>query len=479
MKKITDSFKDKKFKYGGYATLMTTVVIVLVVVLNLLVSQLPWSLDLTQNKMYSLSEETQEIVKSVSEPIRIVGLFQIGGENDSFDTIISKYTTLSKNISSTTIDPVKNPTFSNQYTEEGETLDEGSFIVIGESGRYKVIDPYSIVNYSQNQYGQYQADSLALEQQLTSAIKYVTAEELPVVYTLSGHGEEPLVPQLIKELELDNYEIQSLSLLEEGQVPDDCKILIVNAPTSDLNSDEVALIEDYFNRFGRALFMMGFVDEPMPGFDKVFEEYGVEVNQSLIIEGSESNFFQSPTLLVPNYESHAITEPLIKQDLRLTALASQPIEILDLIRDELTIEPLLTTSDNSWTKSDINNITTAEKESNDQEGPFSVALAITDHKEWDSKKGVYYDAKLIVIGNSNFLKTEAYAAEPNYDFVMNGINWLNDQEDSIYIRAKDLSVMPLQMNAMQVYGYAALTIIVIPLLILIAGIIVWRKRRHL
>ncbi len=478
MKKIFDSFKERKFKYGGYATLMTTIVIVLVVIVNILVSQIPWKADLTQNKMYSLSEETQAIAKSINTPISIIGLYQVGKENAIYDEIIDKYTTLSKNIVKTYIDPIKNPTFSAQYTDEGETLATGSFIVQSEQ-KYRVIKPEDILNYSMNQYGQYNVDSISLEQQLTSALKYVTSEKLPIAYTLTGHGEEPLAASLQSSLELGNYEVKSLSFAEQNGVPEDCDVLIINAPTVDLNDKEVAMMEAYFEDYGSALFMMGFVNEPMPGFAEVLEVYGLEIEQCLIVEGNQNNYFQDPSLVIPNYEAHAITDPLSKQDLRLTALGSQNVKILDLLRDELTVEPLLTTSDNSWAKIDLTNVKTADKEPNDLEGPFNLAVAVTDNKYWDTSEGKYYTAKIVVIGNANFLKPEYYAAEPNADFVMNAITWLNGEEDSIYISAKDLSTMPLQMNALQVYAYSALTVIVIPLIILIIGLIVWLKRRHL
>lgn len=226
--------------------------------------------------------------------------------------------------------------------------------------------------------------------------------------------------------------------------------------------------------------MMGLVDEVMPNFTSLLGYYGVAVHHdSFVIEGNASNYYQNPTLLVPNLMPHPITDTLIEQRLRLTALGSQYIRELDLVRDEIVIESLLVTSDRSWAKSDLDNVDTMEAEQGDAIGPFSIATAITDNKLWDAKEAKFYSAKIIIIANTEFLKPEAYASEPNFDFVINGMNWLLGEEDGIYIRPKNLSTMPLQMSAKEVYFYASVTVIVIPLVVLIIGLVVWRKRRHL
>ena len=480
MKKIIDSFKDKKFKYGGYATLMTVIIVIIVVIINLLVSQLEWTLDVSDNKLFTLSEETKEIVKNIDEPVSIVGLHAIGDANQAFFEIINKYASLSSKIIITNIDPIKNPAFSAQYTQEGETLSEGSYIVIAESGRYKVINTEEVFNYAYDNNGQVQINSLSLEQHLTSAIKFVTAKSLITVYTLSGHGEEQLHPSLIDDMELQNYNIKTLDLKQTNKVPDDCSLLVINAPTVDLLEEEKNMLDEYFNSYGSALFMMGLVDEDMPNFVGLFEYFGVEVHQdSFVVEGTASNYYQNPTLLVPNIIEHPITSTIIEQSLRLTALGSQYIQTTELSRDELIIEPVLVTSEKSWAKDDLDNVESMDYENDDALGPFTIATAITDNKLWDSKAGKQYSAKIVIISNTQFLKAEAYAAEPNFDFVINSMNWLLGEDENIYIRPKDLSIMPLQMNALEIYSYAGLTVVIIPLTILIIGLVVWRKRRHL
>ena len=146
LNKIRDSFKDKKFKYGGYATLMTAVVLAILVVINLVVDQIAFKVDLTENQIFSLSDQTKQLLRNLDQPINIIGLYETGEENVLFDEILQKYRAESKYINIDYVDPVKNPTFSSKYTKDGETLREGSYIV--ESGdRFKVIDNYDLINY--------------------------------------------------------------------------------------------------------------------------------------------------------------------------------------------------------------------------------------------------------------------------------------------------------------------------------------------
>ena len=86
--KIFKSFKDKKFKYGGYATLMVAVVIAVLAAINILVDQLPWKADLTKEKIYSLSEQTYSILDSLEKDVMIYALYEVGRENPTVDEIL-------------------------------------------------------------------------------------------------------------------------------------------------------------------------------------------------------------------------------------------------------------------------------------------------------------------------------------------------------------------------------------------------------
>lgn len=473
--KIMDSFKDKKFKYGGYATLMTAFVLAILVVVNLVVGQIPFKLDLTENRMFSLSDQTDTVLKNLNQEIRIIGLYQAGQENPMFDEILQRYRRGNKNISITYIDPVKNPTFSSKYTKDGTSLREGSYIV--ESGdKYKVIDQYDLYNLKTDQYGRTQAESLAVEQRVTSAIQYVTAEELPTVYTLEGHMEQALPLEIQQQMELENYEVKTLSLLTEDSVPSDATILMVIAPQRDITTEEEQKIRDFLDNQGRAVFLMDVVESETPNFDGLLKSYGVGLNKALTIEGDRNHYFQSPAWIVPNMESHDIITPMKNNKMQVLAIGAQGIVDLDVKKRSTEIQPLLVTSDNAWGRTDLSS-TTPEKEEGDLEGPFNIAVAITD-KEWNETSNEYDETKLVVVGDAEFLNPQ-FASIGNSDFVLNSLNWLQDEQENISIRPKSLTSQYLNINAFQKLVLAGVAVILIPLVILGSGLVMWLRRRHL
>ncbi|HZJ57849.1 MAG TPA: GldG family protein [Clostridia bacterium] len=473
--KILDSFKNKKFKYGGYATLMTAFVLAILVIINLVVGQIPFRVDLTENRLFSLSDQTDTILKNLDQKIEIIGLYQTGNEDKVFDEILQRYRRGNKNISISYVDPVKNPTFSSKYTKDGTSLRDGSYIVETED-KYKVIDYYDLFNVKTDQYGNTRAESLAMEERVTSAIQYVTAEELPVVYTLEGHMEEALPYELRKQMELENYEIKTLSLLTEDQVPEDASVLMIIAPQRDMTGEEEEKVREYLENKGRALFLMDIVEDEMPNFDALLKSYGVALNKALTVEGDKNHYFQHPAWIVPNMQSHGIISPMKANKMQVLAMGAQGIIELDMKKRSIEIEPLLITSNDAWGRADMKS-TAPEKEEGDLDGPFNIAVAIAD-KTWDEKVGKYDETKLVVMGDAEFIDPR-FASIGNADFVLNSLNWLQDKQESISIRPKSMLSQYLNINAFQRLLFAGIAVILIPLLILGAGLVMWLRRRHL
>lgn len=119
----------------------------------------------------------------------------------------------------------------------------------------------------------------------------------------------------------------------------------------------------------------------------------------------------------------------------------------------------------------------AEKEEGDIDGPLDIAVAVTDTWYENNEEKI---TKLVVVGNTEFLNEtiNAQSAGGNIDFFMNTVNWLVDKEESISIRPKSLLTTRLKINVSQVYIYAGITVVLIPLIIGIIGLTVWLRRRN-
>ncbi|NLN41322.1 MAG: ABC transporter, partial [Clostridiales bacterium] len=200
------------------------------------------------------------------------------------------------------------------------------------------------------------------------------------------------------------------------------------------------------------------------------------LNRALVIEGDRNNYFQNPAWIIPNMESHEIITPMRSNKMQVLAIGAQGIEILDEKKRSIEVSPLLVTSDNAWGRTDLSS-TTVEKEEGDLDGPFNVAVAIAD-KEWNDETSEYDETKLIVVGDSELLNPQ-FASIGNTDFILNSLNWLHDEQESISIRPKSLTTRYLRINAFQKLVIAGIVVILIPLVILGAGLVMWLRRRHL
>lgn len=474
---IKEILSNKRIRYGTYASVMTLAIIAVVIVINLVVGQLGLKFDLTADKMYSLSDQTQQIVSTLDKDVNIYPIYSSGNENIAYMEMLDKYKPLSSKITITTKDPNINPQFMQKYMEDGKTIGEGSIIV--EAGeRFKILSSYDLLDYQQNSYGQTQATGIALEQKVTGAIQYVTTNDLPVAYILEGHNEIELNAEAKQSLINENYEVKTLSIVTEGAIPQDTNLLIVNPPVRDYSEVETEILSDYLAKGGRAIFTLHSADvyiDELPNYESILSIYGVKPQGLPIIEGSMANAFQNyPLFLIPNIETHDITTPLTDNKLRIVLPMTQAIEILDEKSANTKITPLLTTSNSAYAKTNPES-TSIEKEKEDIEGPFDLAVLIEDNWFNDSKS---YQSKIIVLSSVNLLDANAYSSGANLDLFMNSVNYLVDKKESLYIRSKSLAIEPLTLNAIQALTISGIAVIVIPLTILVVGIVIWFRRKN-
>ena len=126
-----------------------------------------------------------------------------------------------------------------------------------------------------------------------------TSENLPVLYTLDGHGEKSLDSTLQEDIEKANIEIKSLNLLTEESVPEDADCLMINSPSSDISEEERDAIIEYLENGGKAMIFSDYTEEPMDNFDAVLENYGVERVDGIVIEGNAQHYAMQMPLLSP------------------------------------------------------------------------------------------------------------------------------------------------------------------------------------
>lgn len=470
---IKKSFKTPKFRYGAFSTIATIIVLSILLVVNVLASKLNIKKDLTQEKIYSISDQSKSMLSNLKNNTNIIAFFETGKEDPGIKAVLEQYKSSSKKISVDYKDPTKYPTIVQKYTK-GDIKPEIGSVVVERGNKYKVISSDAFFNQTTDSSGNSQVSSFTAEQQLTNAIIFVNSENQEVLYTLTGHDEEALSSDISKQLDSENYIVKDINLLQGSASLTKDSMLVVDSPKKDLSKDETQKIKAFLMSGGRAAFFMDITKENLPNFEDVLSTYGVKLQNAVVIEGQSENTANSPAYLLPNLESHEIINEIKSSKSYVLMPLAQPVELLNSKKSTIAVEPLLTTSSNSWGKVNLN-ATTVSKEKGDLQGPFNIAVAITDE---DASAG--RTTKLIVVGNASFMNSDAISATngTNLDFAINTLNWLQDKKDSISIRPKDLTAPYLIINDFQKLALSGFVVILIPAVVMIMGIIVWLRRRH-
>ena len=210
----------KALRVGGYSVLASVIVLAIAVALNVLVNALPssWTqYDTTSSQVFSISEQTEGVLAALEEDVTVYWVVQSGQEDETLGTLLDRYAALSSHITVEKRDPDVYPAFMEQYITG--TIYNNS-LVVESAERYTYVGYDSLYSYSYDSSYNYVV-TFSGESELTSAIDYVVSDDLPVVYTLSGHGEEELSTSFSSSIEALNVEVNSLSLIETGEIPAD------------------------------------------------------------------------------------------------------------------------------------------------------------------------------------------------------------------------------------------------------------------
>ena len=470
------TINKKYLMNGSYSSMMIIVFVAIIIVINLIIGKLPskyTEIDVSEQKLYSISDDTAEMLKDLDKDVTIYQIAQNGSEDENISKLLERYEDESDHVKVELKDPVVNPKFVSNYTNSN--ISSNSLIVTC-GDRYKIIDYNNIYEYQMdyNTYS-YQTTGFDGEGQITSAIAYVVSEDLPVLYTLEGHGEKELDSTIREDIEKANMEIKSLNLLTEGNVPEDTDCLMIESPTSDISEDEKNAILEYLENGGKAIIFSDYTEKKLENFNAILENYGVTTADGLVFEGDSQHYaMQMPYYLVPTINNADAAGDVSTSGYYVLTPYAQGIQRLDDVRDTVTIESLLTTSDKAYSKINLHS-TTMEKESGDIEGPFELGVSITETLEDDKETQiVYYSTSNLLEGQTNQMVSGG-----NEKLFMESLNWMTDTEENktVSIPSKSMEVSYLTLTDYDASFWKICTIGLIPGIFLVAGFVIWLKRR--
>ena len=484
MKKFLSSFNSKSLRVGGYSVVATVILVVAVVFANILVTALPTkytSFDVSRQQLYTLSEESEKIGRSATQDVTFYWIVQEGAEDAATQNLLQRYIDLNSRFTLEKVDPDLQPGFIDQY--DITYLYNNSLVVeSGDRFRYiKYTDIYDKV-YDYNSYdpdtGSYKYEQVFDgEHVITSALNFVLNEELPKIYQLTGHNETDLIDDYTEGIKDENFDIEELSLATTDGIPEDCSILMILNPQSDLSETEIEMIREYLQAGGNMFLVTGLVKEDHPNLKALMsEDYHVTEETGVVIEGN-ADYYASrypQYYLVPKILDSDITAPISDSNLNLFFPKSTGLTVGTQYLKE-TITKLLKTSSSSFSKVAGYNISTFEKEEGDIDGPFYTGVLI-EMKVGENDEGltkiIWYSSEGVISEDANSMSSGA-----NLNLVLNSLTYMTGQTDSISIHSKSLQTDYLNVKASESIVHSVIMVGVIPALFLAAGIVITLRRR--
>lgn len=459
--------KNTKYKINSWV--ITAFVIVGVILVNIIVStvssKVPLKIDLTQEKIYELTDDTKRIAKELDKNISAYILAPEAECDTLVKEYVSRYSQLTNKIDFQYIDIYKNQSMLTKYQQKGESITAGD-IIFECDDNYKIINISSVVsNISENQ-GLYSFD---LEAKMTSAILSVTGKTTQnKFYFLTGHGEQKTsnFDSIISDK--DN-KIETISILTQD-IPDDANVLVTVTPTSDFTEDECDKIDRFLDNGGKLMVLYTPGLDNCVNFEKYLSEWGITPVHGLVVENDSTKYNQSPIMFYPELSEHDITSNINAKDLSMLFYGSIGFEINNNNPQNATVTSLAQTSTKSLLKAGVNP-QSLDYEDGDIRGPIDVC--VLSEKE---------NGAVFVIGSAHAfeLNEQVTGNKANSIFTENAITYLTNSEDTIDISSKIIThgLFTAPNALVRVLLYYVL-VWIIPIALLLAGIIIWLKRRYL
>lgn len=485
VRKKGSSFSGRNFKTGMYSSIILVFVVAIVILINLFVSQLDIKVDLTDDNIYTLTDDTASYLKELDADITIYYIVKEGSEYEVLQNVINEYGRY-PNIEVQWKDPELYPQFAAQYTDAELTETGNDVIVVNNdtgSSRFIPFDDMYITDYSMDYttYSQNYSYTLDAEGQITSAIQFVTEESHTKMYVVSAHQETELGSGMKDLIEKSNIQIETLDVLSATEVPKDCNILFINSPASDISETELNMYKTYLENGGAAVLTAGYSASSMPNYNSLLKYYGVEATGSVVLE-TEGNYLQNyPTYLVSPFESVTddISSEFSSQDYVIVPIA-QGLKLQDKadMRSTITVSNIVVTTEESYAKTNPNEKSEEEslaKTENDISGPFSTVIqAVDTYKDKTSKVAIFASPYMFAddwIG---------YYSCRNSDLLLDSLDWMRGEDtNSIAVPQRSLDTVYLEVPLKSAQVWAIITIAVVPLAIIAAGFVVWyRRRKH-
>lgn len=506
-------FKSKKFKHGGLSVLFTVIFIVAIVLLNvvfnLVLDRFDIKADLTDNSIFTLSEESEEYLKGVDKKIS----FYVTADEDTLKAsgdklylqvaeFLEKMTRLNGGFTLDYVNLLSDPDFSKGYSE---TLSEGMIIVKnGGNDRYRILNMSDFLrynlsdgksySYSEASYYVYYGGmsvtgySSIAEEEILSAVMSVSMDNPTKIAFSEGFGEGDST--ILSDIATKNaYEVTTVNIDKSEKIGDDIDVVVIYAPTSDYNVNAVNKIDEWLSNgglYGKSLiYVASSTAVDTPNLDELLSEWGLSVGKGYVAQLDTSHAFYSgeviPLLqdLELNTESEYYKNMKLPDNSSLMGWRLRPVNTLWEEKSNFTNTVIASTYGENCVvfpfDADIN---TWKPEDSDY-GSFN-AIVEASKVRYDGTTPYY--SRIIAVGSDSIFM-ENFTGASNYSNAEVALSLLDTNSEGgmekISVMEKSFTAETYQLDSGKQLGIGLTFAVIIPIIIIIIGIVVWVRRRRL
>ncbi len=512
MSKITSVFKNKKFKYGATSVAFTCACIALVIVFNVLFSALAnkflWSIDMTEEQLFSLSDTSKDLLKDMDKDISItfcmpLDILETSERTNLVYQCAKEYERNFENVKIECVDIITNPTLVEKYANTTSSAITQESIIVTTGDDFRTFTLSSMFATDSNT-----GEEIAFsgEVRFTTAMLQLSAEK-PIAYFTVGHGEttgsEDSRCSLWSLFDEAGYDVRTIDLTKE-EFDAEAQVLIINAPKYDFlgignETDEISKIGNFLDKTGTPGNLMVFVDPTtpdLPELEALLEEWGIKIEDA-VIKDSQNSLSSDNLKLNAYYSTESLGSQLTQN---LQEMDSLPKTVSNYTRPLSIIWP--TDSQRGLTKyegySQVTN-TLASRYASPilMSYDTAVAYSINDANTVFEEKAPYhlmtitrqsqivdnveYSSYVMVTGSTEFA-SDAYLNNVTYandEILYSAMRIMGKENIPTNLEHKNYHDDSLEITAKAANNWTVIIVAVVPLIVFGIGLYVQIRRKHL
>lgn len=516
-------FNAKKLKHGTMATVFTCVFVALLVLVNVVTTMIfdryPVTIDLTSNKIYSVSNDTEDYVKKVNVDVQVTVFADentytnYSSYNKQAVELLKNYSKLNHHITYRFVDIDSHPEIVKEYTDtisqfdiifETKTKVDGK--EISRTRKLGMLDlltftdefeqklsqsGYSIDTLAQqaggdlaflSYYGSYVESSNA-EQAFTSALMTVTDPNPVYVTILTGRSELTQLTYFQTLLTANGYNVNTVDITSED-IPSDTDVVVIPAPKTDYLEEDITKVSDFLNNDGKLgkqlLYIASYGQEDTPNLDEFLSEYGLAIGDGVICESDSGKYYNSPCVTVASDVSDNFTQDVSTENPAILSALCRPVKTLFDEQDMVSTDAYLKSSDSAYTANVNISQTTGQVQIGDAlvKGQQNYMAVGSKAKFTDDNDTLY--SNVIAVGSEGLLSDTylQYSQYQNSEYFISVINGLTGKTAGITITPKTITGNVFDITQQQKTALKWTFCLGVPVVVLVVGIVIWVRRKN-